>query len=427
MTLNTRKPTGRTGYPKILVEGTDKSGKSWSLAKLSASPKVGQTAVIVLGEDITRWDEYGLISGARFDLVEHDGTWPSLMEAVEDAKEAAAKARDAGELPFVLGIDTMTAVWEGLKDWASLRARGSKKNKALLAADPDAEIDVTSNYWNDARRRHRNLMRHLLTFPGIVVLIARGSEVTLFENGQPVAGRKTWSVEGEKNLAFDVSCHVRLSRDSRPLLVSASGVQCQIRPGIDPPRRLPDDWSLEGVIFDMLKLDAATAEVREFTEFKQEMTPEQVRDEALDPKTSLDRIRELYRYAFRAFPAVELQSETGDDEPLLKILKRAGDERLAADGKRAPGRPAVAAVTDPVPGQDQQAADAGHQETPQLDPDDPWTSAIEALASPADAEILLADLAEQLGRGEISAEHAGLVEAAVAVRFPAEAGRAVAA
>ncbi len=336
MTLKTRKPTGRAGWPKILVEGTDKAGKSWSLAQLSASPKVGRTAVLVLGEDETRWDEYGKIPGARFDIMLHDGTWASILDAVQEAKAEAAAARDAGELPFVLGIDTMTAVWEGLKDWASLRARSSKKNKAILAADPDAEIDVTSNYWNDARGRHRALMRHLLTFPGIVVLIARGSEVTLFQNGQPVAGRKTWSVDGEKNLQFDVSTHIRLSREDRPLLVSSSGLACQIRPGIDPPRRLPDDWSLESVIFDMLKLDAATAEVRDISTFRQELTPEEVRDEALKPTTDFKRIRELYAYANKAFPAVELISETGDEETLLAILKRAGDDRLIADRKRHP-------------------------------------------------------------------------------------------
>jgi hypothetical protein len=344
VTLKTRKPTGRAGWPKILVEGGDKAGKSWSLAMLSASPKVGRTAVLVLGEDETRWDEYGKIPGTRFELVEHDGRWTSIIEAVEEAKTEAAAARDAGELPYVLGIDTMTAVWEGLKDWASLRARGSKKNRAILAEDPDAEIDVTSNYWNDARGRHRALMRHLLTFPGIVVLIARGSEVALFQNGQPVANKKTWSVEGEKNLPFDVSAHIRLSRNARPQIISASGVHCQIRPGIDPPKPLPDDWSLESFIFGTLKLDAATAEVRDFTEFRQELTPEQVRDEALDPKTDFKRIRELYAYTNKAFPAVTLMGGTGDDELLLDILKHAGDERLAAAGKRQPDAPPVGEV-----------------------------------------------------------------------------------
>lgn len=480
MTLKTRKPTGRAGWPKILVEGGDKAGKSWSLAQLSASSKVGRTVVLVLGEDEARWDEYGLLPGVRFEIAEHDGTWASIIGAVEDAKEEAARARDAGELPFVLGIDTMTAVWEGLKDWASLRARGSKKNRALLAQDPDAEIDVTSNYWNDARGRHRALMRHLLTFPGIVVLIARGSEVTLFQNGQPVAGRKTWSVEGEKNLPFDVSVHVRLSRESRPLLVSASGVHCQIRPGIDPPRRLPDDWSLEAVIFDTLKLDAANTEARNFAEFKQDMTPEQVRDEALNPKTGFGRIKELYAFTDRSFPAVVLENETGDEEPLLRLVKRIGDERRGAASpqrdtapaevahapqdvsepevaEQAPGEAWLAATLRVVPQVGLEACRNLWRETSEkrrsgevagpdaakvlelltarmealakpepgtappvaagLDPDDPWALKVEGLSSDEEAAAALDEATELLAASEITADRFGAIEDAITEWF----------
>lgn len=118
MALQTRKPTGRVGWPVLLVEGGEKSGKSWKLAELSASPKVGRTVVLVLGEDESKWDEFGQIEGARFELALHDGSWTSMMRVLEDAKAEAAKALAAGEPPFVLGIDTVTAVWEGLKDWA---------------------------------------------------------------------------------------------------------------------------------------------------------------------------------------------------------------------------------------------------------------------------------------------------------------------
>jgi hypothetical protein len=475
MTLKTRKPTGRAGWPKMLVEGSDKAGKSWSLAKLSASPKVGRTAVLVLGEDESRWNEYGKIPGVRFELVEHDGTWVSIMEAVQEAKAEAAAARDAGELPFVFGIDTMTAEWDGLKDWATHRARNSKKNRALLAQDPDAEIDVTINYWNDARGRHRALMRHLLTFPGIVVLIARGGEVAQVRNGQPVIGQKTWSVEGERNLPFDVSVHVRLSRDSRPLLVSASGVHCQIRPGIDPPRRLPDDWSLESVIFDTLKLDAATAEVREFPEFRQELTPEQVRDEALKPETGFERIRELYAFTDRSFPAVEV-----DGELLLPLLKHIGDERRRAASPQRDAAPAEAvrdeppgAPPAPEPSPDEKWFAAAMEAAPKhasleactvtwhksaemvrdgtlakadaaklqdilrkrmeelkaepkiaapvaavLDPDDPWALKVEGLGSQEEADDALVEASVMLGSGEMDGEHFARIEAAVLARFP---------
>ncbi len=361
----TRKPTGRTGYPRILVEGTDKSGKSWSLAKLSASPRVGRTVVAVLGESESQWDEYGKIAGTRFEIGLHDGTWASIMSLVEWARDEAAKDAAGNKPPFVLGIDSITAEWEGLKDWASLRARGSKKNRALLEQDPNAEIDVTPNFWNDARARHRALMRILLTFPGIVVLTARGSEVTLFKNNQPVAGQKAWSVEGEKNLPYDVSVHVRLSRDARPLLVSAASVEHGIRPGIDKPKPLGDDWSLDQIIFDYLKLDAGNAQVSAFSEFRQERTAEEIRDEALQTTTTPERLRDLYREAAASKQLlVELENESGDMEGLGNLLGRIGKERSQPAGAAAPQtrRPVDAAPAASAVQQEQSAepAQSGH-------------------------------------------------------------------
>jgi len=67
-----------------------------------------------------------------------------------------------------------------------------------------------------------------------------------------------------------------------------------------------------------------------------------------------------------------------------------------------------------------------------LDPDDPWTSAIEGMASAEDGEALLVDVADQRGRGEIEPERAALIEqaieTAIAERFPADdsEGRAAA-
>jgi hypothetical protein len=424
--LKTRQPTRRAGFPKILVEGGDKAGKSWSAAELSASPKVGRTAVLILGEDETRWDEYGQIPGARFQIIEHDGKWTSILTAVEDAKAEAAADRAAGKPPFVFVFDQMSAEWDGLNDWAALRARSSKKSKAILAADPDAEIDISPNFHNDKRRRHRALMRHLLTFPGIVILIARGREVTLFENGQPVNGKKTWSVEAEKNLPFDVSAHIRLSRDARPLLVSATGVHCQIRPGIDPARRLPDDWSLEKVIFDMFKLDAKTAEVREFVEFQQELTPEQVRDLALDKTTSLKRIRELWRYTAKAFPAVTLPPKsdgTGDEVQLMEILQRAakeprpaGDERQAAVPAAEGARPAPdghAREAHIALGGSPASAPPAALTPEELEALGDWADAIDSITSEADREVIDPDVDEAENDGRLTAFRAAAIRKAI--------------
>lgn len=62
---------------------------------------------------------------------------------------------------------------------------------------------------------------------------------------------------------------------------------------------------------------------------------------------------------------------------------------------------------------------------PGLDPEDPWLPAIKELGSAEEAEILLADLIDQRGKGQIDPERAALLEQAiersVEARFPAEA------
>src|ERR1700722_2212610 len=323
MALKTVKPTGRAAWPRMLLEGTELSGKSWSVAQLSKSPKVGRTVVLPLGEDTSMWHEYGAIPGARFMIADTDGTWASIIGIAKDARDEAAAALAAGELPYVFCVDTMTAVWDGLKDWTGHRAQNSKAGRAALEADPDAKVDVAPNYWNDANARHSELMTVLLTFPGIVIMIARGGEVMLFENGQPARGnKKTWSVQAQKGVPYAATAHLRLSGEDRPLLVGKKGVINPIRPGIDPPLRLPDDWSLESVIFETLGLDATNAQVGGYTEMRQDMTPEQIRTEALDVWTCSARIRELWEIAKQARYAMTVLNEYGKEELIGPMLGR---------------------------------------------------------------------------------------------------------
>lgn len=268
MALQTRRPTGAVPWPVVLLEGPEKTGKTWQCAEFSACPRIGQMYWIDLGEGSA--DEYGAIPGARYLIVEHDGSFASIYNAVADVRAEAQRALAAGEPPVVLTVDTMTAEWETLKDWATNRARGSKSNRQRLAQDPHAEIVVAQTFWNDANSRHRKLMTLLLTFPGIVLLTARGKLVSVVDEktGQPIEGQKEYRVEGQKGLAFDVSCWVRLHRDKPAIVVGSRSVHSGIRPGRDEPQELPADWTLEWLIFDALKCDPGTAHVRGLVELQ---------------------------------------------------------------------------------------------------------------------------------------------------------------
>src|SRR5450755_665821 len=328
MTLNTRRPIGAIPWPVVLLEGDEKAGKTTLLAKLSASKKVGRTAILFLGEVIS--DEYGAWPGARYEIILHDGTWGSIIGQVEEARAEAQRAFDAGEPPFVLGIDSATAEWNLLKDWGSAKAKSAPSNQRRLAKDPAAEIKVHPNIWNEVGGRHARLMTMLLTFPGIVIITARGKEVaSMGPDGNPVEGKKDYRVEGHKNLCYDVSCWVRMFRDKPAIVVGARSVHAGIRPGKDEPKELDPDWSLEGLIFDALKCDPKKPAVQEMVTLRTDTTPAELRDEALNIGTTADRIGELWKEARASFADVEVMNETGDDEPLLALLVRLGLERRA--------------------------------------------------------------------------------------------------
>src|SRR5450755_2731211 len=279
MPLNTRKPTGAVPWPLVLIEGQEKCGKSYACAVLSGSPKVGRSLWLDLNEGAA--DEYGAVPGARYEVIEHDGTWASIIAQLAAAKEEASRAAGKGDKPVVLIVDSVTAEWDLLKDWASSRAATSGANKRKLAQDPNAELRVSMNLWNDATARHRKLMAILMTFPGIVVMTARGKEVaSLDPNGRPVEGTKEYKVEGHKTLAYDASVWVRLSRNRPPVIVGSRSVHAGIRPGVDDPQEAKG-FTLEWLIFDILRCDPSKAHSRDLVEPKAERTPEQIRDEAL--------------------------------------------------------------------------------------------------------------------------------------------------
>jgi hypothetical protein len=350
MSLKTRQPTGAVPWPLVLIEGEEKAGKTWACAEFTASPRVGRCFWIDLGEGAA--DEYGAIPGAHYEIVEHDGSFAALVANVTEIRDIAAQALAAGDKPVVLVIDTMTEEWAILSDWARDCARASKANKRKLAEDPNAEIIVSSNYWNNANARHRQLMRMLKKFPGIVLMTSHGKLTAVIgPDGQPVEGKKEHKVEAQKTLGADASCWLRLYRNEPGVIVGGRSVHVKFRPG-EEPRRLAADWSLEGIIFDVLKCDPAVAQVRDLADRVPDMVdPDVIRRDAVDPWTAVERIRELYTLAKRArFDEVTVLNENSREELILTMLGRIGKAR--ADARAALAEPdgwldAIATIGSP--------------------------------------------------------------------------------
>lgn len=288
--LKTRRPTGAVPWPLVLIEGGEKAGKSWAAAVLSSSEKVGRTLWVDWAEGAA--DEYGAIPGARFEVIEHDGTWMDILAQVKAARDVAQQAVDAGEKPVVLVIDSMTAEWDQLKEWVDGKARRREKNRKALERDPEAEIQITTDLWNLATARHKELMRVLMRFPGIVVMTARGADQVAMENGQPTT-KRTWKVDGQKTLAFDASVWVRLNRGENPQIIGARSVHAGIIPGEDKAKTIPG-LTLETLVFDVLKCDPKTAHVRDF-ESVQDRVAELL--DVIEVADSLDALKGLWHDA----------------------------------------------------------------------------------------------------------------------------------
>lgn len=350
MTLRTRPPTGRVPWPLILIEGGEKSGKSWACAQFSTSPRIGQMYWIDLGEGAA--DEYGAIPGANYLVVEHDGTWAQIQGAVDAVKAEAQRAADAGQPPVVLVIDSMTAEWDMLKDWANDKARrrhnakATRPNSRVKPLADDEEPVISMDLWNEANARHRKLMTALMTFPGIVLVTARGKDVAaLDEAGKPIERQRDYRVEGHKTLGFDVSCWIRLDRAKPGSVIGVRSVHVGLRPGYDEPLKLARDWSVEGIVFDTLRCLPDQAQTRDLVRLQPEESaagpdPAAIRDWCLAADRTAEGITRAAAKLAHEHPGVYeaiVTNEHGDSEVLAHLMERAARDRTpvpSADAQR---------------------------------------------------------------------------------------------
>ncbi len=275
--LRTRQPSGKPPWPLVLIEGGEKTGKTYQALEFTGDERIGRSLALDLGEGCA--DEYGAIPGARFEVIDHDGTWSDIIGQLEAAVAASHHARDTGEPPMLLVVDSGSSEWDMLKGWVDVRARRQRSNAEKLRKDPDAEIKASRNLWNDAEARHNRFMKLLREFHGPVIVTARGKWVSATgKDGQPIPGEKDYRVEGHKNIGYAANAWVRLSREEPPTVVGLRSVQRGIRPGIDEvvPWR---DFNLGELIFQVIGCDPGDTAARN----QPELNADQVMPEEIPP------------------------------------------------------------------------------------------------------------------------------------------------
>lgn len=247
MTLRTRRPTGLSPWPMILVDGFPKTGKTGLLCEFSASEFVGDTFIFQIGERAA--DEYRDLG--PFHIVDDlDGTWADFYDQVV---QATLMPRSDPDRPNVIAVDSGTECWSGLRDWVDTRARNSEAARALLTRDPDATVVRGQNLWNDANDRWVHLLKLLATWDGIAVLTARGDEVTAYENGQPAPNnRREYRADIQKDTTSRCTAVVSLRDYRQPRLTALTKL------GFEMPDKgyleLPRDATLEHLVFDIMDL-----------------------------------------------------------------------------------------------------------------------------------------------------------------------------
>jgi len=231
MSIQTRKPTGKPPWPITLLAGAEKAGKSYACAEASSSDLIGRTFWIGVGEDDP--DEYGAIDGARFEIVQHDGTYRSILAGLQ-----AASAEPTNGVPNLIVLDSATRLWELLSEEAQHIAN-SRKNKAK-----DAETPISMDLWNRATDRWHTVMNILRRHNGPSLVTARLDVVTVLDdNGKPTK-EKTTKIKSQKSLPFDVGIIVEMPARGETYITGARSLKMDVRLDERKPMR---DFTVHGL------------------------------------------------------------------------------------------------------------------------------------------------------------------------------------
>lgn len=234
--LRTRKPTGKPSWPMLLLAGAEKSGKSYSAAVAASSPLVGCTYWVTIGEDDP--DEYGQLGD--FDIVEHDGTYPGILAAI---RAAASQPAPTEGVPLLV-VDSMTRLWDLLKDHAQdvANRRAAAKAKKANRPAPEEDAQITMDLWNAAADQWHTVMAAIRSFPGPVILTARLDVVAVMDdNGQPTK-EKTTKVQAHKSLPYDAGAVIEMPQRGETWITGVRSVRMRLMERTRAPKNFTVDW-----------------------------------------------------------------------------------------------------------------------------------------------------------------------------------------
>ena len=223
--IRTRKPTGKAPWPMLLLAGREKTGKSYAAAAFSASNLIDRTFYIEVGEGSA--DQYGALPGARYEVVEHDGSWAEILAACKDAAAEPTNGK-----PHAIVVDSATELWGLLCD--EQQAIANKRGKGT----------ITMDQWNAAKKRWRQVIDALRAHKGPVILTARYEQVTVMKDGKPTTD-KEWKVRAEKDLAYEVDGVITLTEPRRPFVAGIRTVAFNMPAGGFAPKD-PEGFDLDG-------------------------------------------------------------------------------------------------------------------------------------------------------------------------------------
>jgi hypothetical protein len=225
--IQTRKPTGKPSWPLTLAAGGEGSGKSYLAALASASPLIERTYWIGYGEQDP--DEYGLIPGANFDIVQHDGTVNQVKTIV---KEIASQPK--ADKPTLIVLDSGTKLWDAISENAQIDANRRAARKGNNGGDATIGVDI----WNHHKAHWRAIIDALRSHDGPVIITARYEEVAEIVKGKPT-GDKVWKVKAEKGLPYDVDVVIHMPERGKYIVSKARSVRLALAGKMDRPQEWP--------------------------------------------------------------------------------------------------------------------------------------------------------------------------------------------